>query len=151
MGFGAALRTAATIVAEDPIFGLIAYGGRIHRAGARIEVQPMDGVRRRFHWVRGATRFHLTLERDGFAAGQPLAATETLSDISFVLENRAPNQTEPHATGMQVSGLPAGSYEIALDGKPFQRISGGPATQRFSLPMQGATLRISITAARPGE
>ena len=28
LGYGAALRTAATIVADDPLFGLIAYGGQ---------------------------------------------------------------------------------------------------------------------------
>ena len=91
------------------------------------------------------------LERDSFAAGQSLTTTETLSEISFVLENRAPHQAQPHATEMQVSGLPAGSYEIALDGELFQRISGGPSTQRFSLPVQAATLRVRITAAKAGE
>ena len=151
LGYGAALRTAATIVAQDPLFGLIAYGGRISSAGARIEVLPMDGVRRRFHWMRGASRFHLVLERDGFAAGRPLAIAENLSEVSFVLENRALDQAQPHETGMKIAGLPAGSYDIALDGRPFKRISGGPATQLLSLPVQAATLSVAITAAKSGE
>ena len=146
LGYGAALRTAATIVAEDPLFGLIAYGGQIKKTGGRIEVQPLDGVRRRFHWVRESTRFHLLLDRDGFAAGQPVIAAENLSEISFSVENRSPNQAKQHTTEMRLSGLPSGSYEIALDGKSLRQISGGPAQQRIQLPVASPALRVTIRA-----
>jgi hypothetical protein len=58
LGFSGALRTAATIVSDDPIFGLIAYGGDLERDGRSNRVIPKDGLRARFHIVRGAQRFH---------------------------------------------------------------------------------------------
>jgi hypothetical protein len=147
LGYGSALRAAATIVAEDPIFGWIAYGGQVNRTGGKLDILPMDGVRRRFHWVRGTTRFHLLLDRDGFASGQPVTATENLSEISFSVENRSPNQT-PHTTELMVSGLPAGSFEILLDGKTLQPIHGSPAQQRVLLPLPSSPARIIIRAAK---
>ena len=146
LGYGAALRTAATIVADDPLFGLIAYGGRIKKSGNRIEVQPLDGVRRRFHWIGANTRFHLVLDRDGFAADQPVTVSEDLSEVAFNLENRAPNQAKLHTTEMQLSGMPSGSYEITLDGKPLRQISGGPLHQRIPLPVASPAVKIMIRA-----
>ena len=74
------------------------------KSGGRIEVQPLDGVRRRFHWMGASSRFHLWLDRDGFAAGRPVVAAENLSEISFSLENRSPNQAKPHTTEMRIVG-----------------------------------------------
>jgi len=51
LGYGAGLRMAATIVADDPLFGLIAYGGTLAATGAHISVVPRDGLRQRFSVV----------------------------------------------------------------------------------------------------
>jgi hypothetical protein len=146
LGYGAALRAAATIVAEDPLFGRIVYGGQMRQSGSQTEVQPLDGVRRRFHWITAGSRFHLLLDRDGFAAGRPVVVTDRLSEISFSLENRSPNPARPHTTEMRISGLPSGSFEIALNGKPLRRIAGGDAPQRISLPVAAAVVKVTIRA-----
>jgi hypothetical protein len=146
LGYGAALRAAATIVAEDPLFGRIAYGGQIKKSESGIEVLPLDGVRRRFHWIRAGSRFHLLLDRDGFAAGQTVVAGENLGEVSFSLENRAPDPARAHTTEMRVSGLPSGSYQIALDGKPLRRIAGGEEPQSILLPVASAVVRVTIRA-----
>jgi len=71
LGFGGALRMAATIVTNDPTFGWIAYGGEIKSiepglksgptagvgrdvgpnfsSGSALAINPRDGLRRRFH------------------------------------------------------------------------------------------------------
>ena len=54
VGYCAALRTHATIVARDPIFGEFAYGGELTRDGTRVKVVPRDGLRVRFHVVLSA-------------------------------------------------------------------------------------------------
>ena len=51
LGFGGALRMAATIVTNDPTFGWFAYGGAMKESGNTLEVIPRDGLRRRFDVV----------------------------------------------------------------------------------------------------
>ena len=144
LGFGAALRTAATIVAQDPIFGLIAYGGRLERAGDRLEVVPLDGLRRRFHVIRDDARLHLTLDRDGFAAGEPIRFDEGLSEISFAIENRTPGATREHTAEMTLSGLPGRSYDILLDGTVLREIKGGSTPNKIPLPVGKPETQIVI-------
>ena len=48
LGYGAGLRMAATIVADDPLFGLVAYGGTLTTTGGQIAVVPRDGLRQHF-------------------------------------------------------------------------------------------------------
>jgi hypothetical protein len=144
LGFGAALRSTATIVADDPIFGLIAYGGRLKREGDQLEVVPLDGLRRRFHVIRGDNRLHLKFDRDGFVAGQPIRFDEALNEISFTLENRAPEPGGEHTAEMMLSGLPGQSYEISLDGTALREISGGSTPNKIPIPVGKKETRIVI-------
>ena len=48
LGFGAALRMAATVVTRDPTFGWFAYGGLLKEAASAWRFSPRDGLRRRF-------------------------------------------------------------------------------------------------------
>jgi hypothetical protein len=120
LGFGAALRMAATIVADDPLLGLVAYGGQLKKTGKQTEVIPQDGLRRRFHVIRAGQRFHLLLDRDRFVPDQPIRFDDALGEISFVLENRAPE----HKTEMSVSG----SYEVSMDGTGIGKVENGKVT-----------------------
>ena len=114
LGFSAALRTAATVVSDDPIFGLYAYGGELTRHGASIEVIPRDGLRDRFDVVRGDARFQMRLDRDGFDKGQPIVFSESLDRVTFRIENRSNDQ---HETTLTLRGVPPGSYRILSAGK----------------------------------
>ena len=60
LGFCGYLRGAATILARDPLFGTVCYGGTLSR-GEGISVLPQDGVNRRFHYVGPEGRLHLLL------------------------------------------------------------------------------------------
>ncbi len=114
LGFSGALRTAATVVSDDPIFGLIAYGGDLTRRSGEISVVPKDGLRDRFYVVRGATRLQLMLDRDGFAKDQAIQFDDSIKRISFKLENRSANT---HQAMLQLSGLPAGTYSALAGNK----------------------------------
>jgi hypothetical protein len=121
LGYGAALRTAATIVIDDPLFGLFAYGGVLEESDPEQEealdavlgVVPRDGLRQRLHIVRGAGKLHLLLERDGFAAEQPIRVNGALDGLAFTLENRTGDE---HVTVLHLAGLPPGEYRLYLDG-----------------------------------
>jgi hypothetical protein len=141
VGYCAAIRTHATILAQDPIFGDVAYGGELTRVGKVFKVIPRDGLRVRFHVVRGAQRAHLILDHDGFAREQPIVVAEDLSRIEFLLENRTGGA---HTTGLSIAGLPAGEYEVTVDGTRAARITGGAETT-VQLPVGArSTTRVTI-------
>src|SRR5437762_1364216 len=109
LGYSGALRAAATIVTDDPIFGLFAYCGDLQREKNLIRVIPKDGLRARFHIVRGDQRIHILLERDGFAKDKAISFDDRGGSISFELENRGGGN---HETGVRISGLAPGKYEV---------------------------------------
>jgi len=119
LGFGAALRTAAAIVAEDPVFGWIAYGGDLSRSPNGFEVIPKDGLRRRLHIIQGDSRFQAILDRDGFARGKVVFVDSALAGIEFRLENRT---GDAHRTPLRITGLAQGTYGIDLDGKTLKTV-----------------------------
>jgi len=118
-GLAGGVKSAATVVIEDPIFGRIAYGGELQINGNNNEIIPRDGVRRRFHYIDGEIRFHMELDNDGFAKDQPIIVNELLEKIQFLLENRSNDARE---TTLYLSGLPIWRYKIEAAGKSVAEI-----------------------------
>ncbi len=142
VGYCGALRTHATIVTRDPVFGDFAYGGVLTRTPGAVSVIPRDGLRVRFHVVRDKQRLHLILDHDGYAKDQPVIVADDLSRIQFTLENRTGGA---HTTGLTLAGLPAGSYTITIDGKPVATIKGSTDETRVALPVgTPPTARVEI-------
>jgi hypothetical protein len=135
-GLTAGVEAACTVLFDDPLFGLTAYGGVLVDAPAgEVRFLPRDGVRRRFHVVTDARRLHLALDGDGFAAERPIAVSVALDRISFTLEPRAPGL---HAVEASIEGLPPGPVSVSVGaslrtleaelGRPLcVRIEVGPA------------------------
>jgi hypothetical protein len=133
LGYCGALRSAATIVADDPIFGPIAYSDRLAETPNGFVVTPKDGLRQRLHVVRGERRLHLVLDRNGFAADQPIWIDSSLRENRFTLENRS---GDAHTTIAELSGV---AGRIAVEGLPAKLMTGrsgsrlelhvGPAAQ----------------------
>jgi len=132
IGFGGALRGAATIVVDDPLFGLIAYGGELEKKGDAVAVIPRDGLRKRFHTLLGGERLHLVLDRDGFAAGKPVEIRGGAEVLSFVLENRS---GDGHSTALKVSGTFKGKYQVSADGKSLGSVSSEPGGKTVLIPV----------------
>jgi hypothetical protein len=135
LGYTGALRAAATVVVEDPLFGVFAYGGTLNRTdGGAMAVVPRDGVRRRFHVVRGDTRFHMRLARDHFAAETPITFAADLSEVRFILES---SSGSAHKTALSLTGLPCGRYKAHM-GDPPTAVTlvsdGGEVTVDLSVP-----------------
>ena len=146
VGYCGALRAHATIVARDPVFGEIAYGGVLAREGRDIKVIPRDGLRVRFHVVRGDQRFHMTLDRDGYASEQPIVVSDDLSSIRFTLENRA---GRAHQSGVTLRGLPPGDYAVTVDDRSVATVRGTPAETRIALPIgDGEASRVAIVRTK---
>jgi hypothetical protein len=112
LGYSGALRAAATILADDPIFGRFCFGGDWRKTAAGIEVIPKDGVRRRFHALLGdgeVSKLHMILETDRFVATQPIVLKEDLSEARFHLESDNP---AGHITKLRLSVPAAGRYVL---------------------------------------
>jgi len=111
LGYCAALRSAATVLTDEPIFGRYCFGGDQRTSGGRIEVIPRDGVRRRFHAVFAGRKLHLVLGADRFAANQPIVLQEDFSGVSFLLESDNPAL---HPLRLSLSGLAVGDYSVRV-------------------------------------
>jgi len=146
VGYCAALRTHATIVARDPIFGEIAYGGVLTRNESSIRVIPRDGLRVRFHVIRDGQRLHMVLDHDGFAKEQPVVVADDLSRIQFTLENRA---GRAHETGLSIAGLSAGEFAVSVDRKIVTTLRGGSDQVTIALPIPGSTAQVTIARVTP--
>jgi hypothetical protein len=149
LGFSGALRSAATVVSEDPIFGLFAYGGDLVHKKNLIEVIPKDGLRARFHVVRGSQKLHILLSRDGFKKDQPIVFADDLGLVRFTLENRAETS---HETIVEIAGLPAGTYQAkAQNQTPQQFVIKGSEERKISCKIgpAGVSVEISRVAASP--
>jgi len=128
LGYGGALRMASTVVARDPVFGWIAYGGALDAGRHEVAVEPRDGIRRRLAAVvpgpgaDGPPRLKIELERDGFAAGRRIVVDKSLRRIAFMVENRT---ADAHRTGLRIS-VPAGSaYRLFREGEAVPLVATG--------------------------
>jgi len=88
LGLGAAFRMARTVLAEDPLFGWIAYGGSLSEDRNGYSVIPRDGVRNKFSVISKEQRISVSMDRDGFAKEHPVIVSGTLDKLSFSIENR---------------------------------------------------------------
>jgi hypothetical protein len=146
LGYSGALRAAATILADDPIFGRFCFGGDWRKGVAGLEVIPKDGVRRRFHAVLGDLRLHLILDRDRFAALRPIELKEDLSEIRFRIES---DDVRDHQTTVRVSGLQPGSYGVRIGTKTITSFTVTAGVESLvQLPIDSATRQRVISIVR---
>ncbi len=132
VGYAGALRSNATIVVRDPVFGEFAYGGLLTREGRSVKVLTRDGLRVRFHVARDNQRLHLVLDHDAFARDQPIVVADDLSRVQFTLENRTGGA---HQTSLSVAGLPAGEYTVTIDGRAVATVKGSAIDALVTLPV----------------
>jgi hypothetical protein len=110
LGYCGAIRSAATILADDPIFGRICYGGLWQQTGGTNQVIPLDGVRKRFHAMLSNSSLHLVLNADRFAASQPITLLDDLSLTSFQIESGNPSA---HSETARLTVSVSGQYTIS--------------------------------------
>jgi hypothetical protein len=122
---------AATVVTRDPVFGWFAYGGAMTERGGELEINPRDGLRRRFHVVipdaalpfpEDIRRLKLELGRDGFAAGGQIVMDKSLDRIALAVENRT---ADAHTTTLRLAFPAHTTYELVQDGRPVPMVLTG--------------------------
>ena len=89
LGFCGGIRGAATVVAEDPVFGRICYGGILSRGKGGIQVRCRDGVGRRFHYIGEKRRFHAECVHGAWAEEGGIRIDEDWSRVILRAESGA--------------------------------------------------------------
>ncbi len=133
LGFCGAVREAATILADDPIFGRFCFGGMMQTIATSTSIVPLDGIRRRFHTLLTNGVMHVELQNDRFAEGQPIVLQNDFSQISFQLESDNPN---PHTVTLRLTVPITGTYTITTANSVF--LTAGQQTT-ITLSMDGGT------------
>jgi hypothetical protein len=91
--------------------------------------------------IRDEQRLHMILDRDGYAKEKPIVVSDDLARIEFTLENRT---GRAHQTGLTLAGLPAGNYQVAVDGKSVATIRGSRTEQKVMLPIGAPAAQVLI-------
>lgn len=118
LGFGGALRTAATIVFNDSIFGWTALGGNLVFNGKILTIIPLDGVQQKIHVRDQTKKIDLSLEQDGFKINTAVVINPD-GALKFTIENRSATK---HSTPFSVKGLPTGKYKLRTGPNSVQTI-----------------------------
>ncbi len=119
LGFGGATRMAATVVTNDPVFGVVAYGGELTEKDKLIYVIPKDGLRTRLYYRNINTKIDIELARDGFAKDKAVTIDPSGKLLQFALENRT---GDAHNVEVNMKGL-KGTYQLKVDGVLLRQIS----------------------------
>jgi hypothetical protein len=135
LGFGGATRMAATVVTNDPVFGLVAYGGTLTEKDKLINVIPKDGLRRRLYYRNGKNKIDIELKRDGLAKDAAVVIDSSGRSLQMAIENRT---LDVHDLQIEIRGL-SGSYRLNVGGKLLKNIS---------LKQEGAMVSIPIKAGK---
>jgi len=144
-GFSGALRAAATIVVDDPVFGVIAYGGEVQKRGNMQEVELRNGLEQRLDLLQLARPVSVQLDSGGFVGPQQIEQMGGQIRLRLRIESRDENSP---TTTVRLSGLPAGEFVITAEdgehkvmvnnnGRLSKQISFTPARQSENITIFG--------------
>jgi hypothetical protein len=118
LGFGGATRTASTVVTNDPIFGMVAYGGELNKKNNLYYVIPKDGIRKKLYYRDGKHKIGIELLRDGFKLNEAILIDPMGKSVQLTVENRT---SDSHILPLILNGF-KGEYRLKYMGKPAKKI-----------------------------
>ena len=148
LGYCGALRTAATVLADDDIFGRVCYGGDWSKDTEWIEVTPKDGLRRRFYAMLDGAELQVMLQNNRFVAGPSIRLNEDLSGLELQLERTNPEQ---RTASLHFKGLPNGKYVAQIGNSSVAEWQAEEADiLSVDIPIPAIEAPIQITIKRVG-
>jgi hypothetical protein len=135
LGYGAAVRTAATVLTDDPLFGWYAYGASLDVHGQDIVVIPRDGLRVRFFVVLENRRIGIEFVRDGWKKDSPVSVSHDAGRLSGVIENRTGGS---HNTEIILRNIDPDSWTLRFDGRPAPLKTDAAGRVFAELPITGS-------------
>lgn len=140
LGFCGALRGGAMVLAEDPVFGAVLYGGRLEETGEAYALSSWDGVGRRFHYVGPKGRIHVELDKGHFSKTEPMILKKDLTGLSLVIDEAGLN---PGTLRLKVMTEGLGDCGLCVKDQRFELKDNLWTVQE--LVITGDSKRISLT------
>jgi Family of unknown function (DUF5695) len=144
LGYCGALRTAATIVADDPIFGRFCFGGEMHAKKTFLQIIPRDGVRRRLYLRTAGQQIDLELTGARFAKEEAIHWSTGHEEFLFTVETET---TTGGVIQLRVAGLPMRSYTVICGGAKSEFRSDGKEPLQLHIPAGSARTEVRILRA----
>jgi hypothetical protein len=142
LGLGAVTRAASTIIANDPLFGWIAYGGELKIEKNKLSVIPEDGVGIRFSIVTGTHRISAELSRDRLSTKVPVITDKYGQSILFTFINET---GKVHHTQLKLTGTNGDAYLIKVNRKNAGKTNLQGASEilvDLNMPASGCTIEL---------
>jgi Family of unknown function (DUF5695) len=140
LGYCGALRSAATIVADDPVFGRFCFGGEMRAEKSSLHIIPRDGVRRRLHLRTAGQQIDFELSGARFAKERPIQWFIDRQRFLFTLETETSASPEVQ---LSIAKLPAQRYKI-ICGQETKEFSPGGMPLRLRVPAGSSTAVVEI-------
>jgi hypothetical protein len=141
LGYCGALRTAATIVADDPVFGRFCFGGEMRAEQTSLYIVPRDGVRRRLHLRTGGQQIDLELTGARFAKEEPIQWSTEQQEFFFTLETETTTNGE---VKLLVSGLPMRTYKVICGQATSEFHPDGKRSLQLRVPAGSLRAKVEI-------
>ncbi|HEY6445145.1 MAG TPA: DUF5695 domain-containing protein [Acidobacteriaceae bacterium] len=145
LGYCGALRTAATIVADDPVFGRFCFGGEMRAGKSSLRITPRDGVRRRLHLRTAGQTIDFELTGARFAKEEPIEWFPAQERFVFLLETESTGSGEIE---LMAAGLPAEDYRITCAGQTQEFRPGTTKSVRLRVPAGSAKSVVGIVRSQ---
>ncbi|MFB6318168.1 DUF5695 domain-containing protein [Saccharicrinis sp. FJH54] len=139
LGYCGALRTAATIVKRDSVFGIVSYGGNLQENDTCYAVIPSDGLRRKFFCRLENINFDIIFSRDGLSPDSPVKINKDGSLIALVIENRT---NDDHNSKVKINGL-KGLYKV-ISSSDFNGETDFNLNSDLLIPLQSDTTVVKL-------
>jgi hypothetical protein len=141
LGYCGALRTAATIVADDPVFGRFCFGGEMHEEKTSLHIIPRDGVRRRLHLRTAGQQIDFELTGARFTREQSIQWSTDQQRFLFTLETETTGSGEVQ---LSVVGLPMRDYKIICRQETNEFHPDATKLLRLRIPAGSAGVKVEI-------
>ncbi len=136
LGYSGALRAAATVVTDDPIFGRLCLGGVGQQRGSSYELIPSDGLRKRLYVRTKDANADIELDGCRFAVGKPLSLRHGALRLPIMNDG-------PVDSRITVSG----PYQVSLGPRVLGKV-GRNQKSSFPIPAGSATMIVTLSPPR---
>jgi hypothetical protein len=144
LGYCGALRGAATIVADDPVFGRFCFGGEMWDEKASMQIIPRDGVRRRLHLRTAGQRIDFELTGGRFAKEMPIQWSAEQDRFLFSIETEATGRGEVQ---LLIAGLPAKNFKVICNQETSEFRPDAARPLRLRIPAGTSNTKVEIVRA----
>lgn len=144
LGYCGALRGAATIVADDPVFGRFCFGGEMWDEKASMQIIPRDGVRRRLHLRTAGQRIDFELTGGRFAKEMPIQWSAEQDRFLFSIETEATGRGEVQ---LLIAGLPAKNFKVICNQETSEFRPDRTKPLRLRIPAGTSNTKVEIVRA----